>query len=125
MTLTALLRGVRIQGTVVNLAAAGAANAVTIFALSASPLYGARSFRIVRIKVRNNIAGNCWVQIGTGVAGAFVDAIPPLWSLNGLNQDFVEGDLPMVQFLATMTAFPAALPGGGSLDIQVEVEEIG
>ncbi len=125
MPLTELTRGIRLQGAVVNLAAAGQANAATLFALSASPLYGARTFRIVRIKVRNNVAGDCWLQIGTGVAAGYTDSIPPLRSLNGLNQDFVEGDLPNVLFTATMTGFPATLPGGGSLDVQVEIEEIG
>ncbi len=120
-----LLKGVPVVGAVVNLAVAGAAAATLVFALAASPLYGARTYKLKRIKIRNNVAGNCWIQFGTGVAAAFVNSIPPLYSLNNLNQDFAEGDLPTVIFTATMTAFPATLPGGGSVDVQVEVEEIG
>ena len=120
-----LLRGVSVAGVMTNLAVAGAAAAAVIVPVAANPLYGARTYKVKRIKIRNNIAGNCWVRFGTGVAGAFVDSIPPLYSINNLNQDFSEGDLPEVIFAASMTCFPATLPGGGSIDVQVEVEEIG
>lgn len=125
-TMIDMLKGVRLQGPVTNLAVAAAAAAVPIFQQSTfAQQVGTRSFRLKRIKVRNNAAGNQWLHIGTGVGPAFVDAIPPLRTMNDNNEDFVEADLPDVEFFADMTAYPAALLAGGSLDVQVEIEEIG
>jgi len=127
MPITEQTKGVRLQGAVVNLAVAAAANAQPIFQQSNILVdqIGTKSFRLKRIKVRNNIAGNDYLHIGTGVGPAFGDAIPPLYSVNNMTDDWVEYDVPEVEFFADMMAYPAALPGGGSMDVQVEVEEIG
>ena len=115
--------GVPLTGPVVNLAAAGAANAVAIFALSAAAQQiGTKSMILKRVHIRNNaVLANVWVQIGTGVAGAFVDLVTPVLSISGMDDVF---DLPPVESFATITAFPTTLPAG-SIDIQIEVEERG
>jgi len=118
---TELKKGVRLQGPVTVLAAAGAANAVPIFQQSAyANQIGTKTFRIKRIKGLNAAGANTLLHIGTGVGGAFVDAIPPLLTMNGLNFDFVEDDLPEVEWSADMTAYPVA----ATLTVQVEVEEV-
>lgn len=126
--LSELIRGVIVQGAVVNLAAAAAANATPIFRVSntgAATGIGVKSFKLKKLMVRNNAAGNQWLRVGTGVGGAFVDAIPPLMVLNNLDNSWQELELPDVELFVNMTAFPVALVAGGSLDVQAEVEEIG
>jgi len=119
-----LLQGYRRVGGVVNLPAAGAPNAVAIMTLSTfASMVGVKSFKIRRLKVRNINAGNTWLHIGTGV-GAGVDAMPALYSIANTTDDYEEGDLPGVNFTATIVAWPEAV-GAGSFDVQVEVEEQG
>lgn len=121
-----LARGKRRTSAVVNLAVAGIANAANIMVISAfAAMVGTKTFIIKRLKIRNNAAGNGFFHIGTGVGvGVFVDAIPPLWSISNTTNDYDENDLPQVELAATITAYPDAV-GGGSFDVQVEVEEVG
>lgn len=129
--LTGFDEGVRLQGPVTNLAVAAVANAVAIFQLSnwnipaGGQMVGTKSVRIKRIKMMNNAAGNQVVMIGTGVGAAFAALLPGLVSLNNLNEDFVEEDLPQVEAFADITAYPVALVAAGTIDVQIEVEEIG
>lgn len=124
--LTALGKGRRVRGAVVNLAAAGAANAQVIFQLSnwAAQL-GTKSFFLKRVWMMNNAAGQQTVMIGTGVAGAFAAVIPGLVSINNMDVGWPEDDLNEIEVFADLTAYPVALIAAGTIDIQVEVEEIG
>ncbi len=123
---TMLDRGYRVSGAVVNLAAVGVANATAIFTISNSnQQIGTKSFKPRKLRVRNNAGGNCWLALGTGVAGAFAATLPQVRVLNNMDSVWQEVELPEVQHFLTMTAFPDALVAGGSLDVQVEVEEIG
>ena len=47
--------------------------------------------------------------------------MPELQTFNGLNFDFVEADLPEVEFSADMMAWAVAVP----VSLIVEVEELG
>lgn len=117
---TELKKGVRLQGPVTVLNAAGVAAAVPIFQQSTyANQIGTKTFRLKRIKGLNAALANTLLHIGTGVGGTFVDAIPPLLTMNGLNFDFVEGDIPDVEWSADMTAYPVA----ATVTCQVEVEE--
>jgi hypothetical protein len=123
---TDLDKGYRVSGGVVNLAAIGVANATAVFTISAfAGQIGTKSFIPKKIMVRNNAAGGCWLVIGTGVAGTFVARMPQIQVLNNIDNEWQEVELPRVEFFATMTAYPVTLAVGGSLDIQVEVEERG
>jgi hypothetical protein len=124
--LTGFDEGVRIPGPVTNLALAGIANAAVIFQVSNfAQLVGTKSVKIKRVKIWNNAAGNTEVIIGTGAGAGFAQALVPLYTINGFNVDFVEDDLPQVELFLDITAYPVALLVGGSIDIQLEVEEIG
>jgi hypothetical protein len=117
-----LLRGVRLQGNVVDMNLAGVANAFTIFQLSNYGVQvGTKTFRIKRVKGINAAGADTDIHIGTGVGGAFAPMLPPMHTINGMNFDFVEDDLPEVEFGADMTCYPDA----ATVTIQVEVEEIG
>ena len=118
---TELKKGVRLQGPVTVLGAAGVANAVPIFQQSTyANQIGTKTFRIKRIKGLNAAGVNTLLHIGTGVGAGFADSIPALQTMNGLNFDFEEGDLPSVEWSADMTAYPVVL----GVTVQVEVEEI-
>lgn len=124
-----LALGRRRVGAVVNLAAAGAANAAAILTLSTFALMvGTKTLKIKRLKARsNNVGADTWLHIGTGVGGVgagFVEAIPPLRIINNTTNDYAELDLPERELAATITAYPDAV-GGGSLDVQIEAEECG
>jgi hypothetical protein len=121
-----LMKGTRLQGNVVVMVAAGVANAVPIFQLSNfAAQIGTKTFRLKRVKGLSLAGANTDIHIGTGAGGAFVAMIPPLHTFNGLNFDFVEDDLPEVEFAADMTCYPDVAAALTPITIQVEVEEIG
>ena len=124
---TQMARGVRIVGNVVNLVGIVPANAVPIFQQSniLAAQVGTRSFKIKRVKLTNNAAGNIYVIIGTGVGAAFLARLPNLYTVNGMTDDYTEQDLPEYEFFGDATAHLSAVAVGGSVDIVVEVEEIG
>ena len=124
--ITEMLKGKRRTGAVVNLAVAGNAAALAIMTLSTfASMVGNKTFIIRRLKIRNNGAGNTWLHIGTGAPGTVVDMIPALYSVNNTTDDYEEGDLPSMEVLANIMAYPEAVAALGSFDVQVEVEELG
>ncbi|MDD4985409.1 MAG: hypothetical protein PHQ43_06420 [Dehalococcoidales bacterium] len=124
--LTGIDKGVRLQGPVTNLAVAGVAAAAAIFQISNfAQLVGTKSVVIKRILFWNNAAGNTTVLIGTGAGAGFAQALVPYYIVNGMNLTIEEEELPEVELFADITAYPVALVAAGSIDIQVEVEEIG
>ena len=126
MSVIVLDRGYVVTGSVVNLATAAVANAKLVYAVSAyASQIGTKSFIVKKIRMMNNAAGNQTVIIGTGAAGTFVQKLPGLNTLNNLETVWEEIDLPRVEFFLSMTAYPVALVAGGSIDVIVEVEEIG
>ena len=119
---TELLEGRRVTGPVTNLAAAAAANATAIYTRPTS-FVGTTSAVLRKLMVRANaVGGAVWLQVGTGVGGAFANLIPPVRILDNLDSEWQEVELPAVEAFATITAFPTTLPAG-SLDVQIEVEE--
>ncbi|MGQ9545913.1 MAG: hypothetical protein ACUVTR_01940 [Dehalococcoidia bacterium] len=117
-----------IPGRIVNLAAAGAAAAVVVFAIPAlvGQLVGTKSVKIHRVNLHNNAAGNTQVLIGTGVGAGFVALLPALDSMNGLNDSYgPETALIQAEAFANITAYPVALLAGGSIDCQLEVIIVG
>ena len=106
---------------ITNLAAAAAANAVVVFTIP-TVLVGARSVKIYKVNLYNNLAGNTQVLIGNGVAGAFAALLPALDSFTGLLDAYgPETDLIQAESFAAITAYPVALLAGTSIDIQLEV----
>jgi len=118
-------KGVRLQGDLVTIDVANdvAGGTQILFAQSTyAAQIGTRTFRIKRIKGLNDAGANTLVHIGVGAVGAVgVGIIPPLYTFNGLNFDFVEGDLPEVEVNGDLMVWAEAV----DIYIQVEVEEIG
>jgi hypothetical protein len=108
-------------GQVVNLAAAGAANAAVVYAVPVG-LVGVHSVKIYRVNLYNLAAGTTQVLIGNGVGGAFAALLPALDSINALNDSYGPfSDLIQVESFANITAYPVALGVGTSINIQLEV----
>jgi hypothetical protein len=66
------------------------------------------------------------LSIGQGLAGAFVNRIPPIHTLNGLGDVFAETELPALEFQYTV-ALPAItfVSTVAGITVVIEVEEIG
>ena len=129
--LTGYDKGIRLQGPVTNLVAAAVANAVVIFQISAwtiaagGQMVGTKSVIIKRITMMNNALGNQVIIIGTGAGAGFAVLLPGQVTMNNLTEIIEEGELPEVEAFADITAYPVALVVGGTLDIQIDVEEKG
>jgi hypothetical protein len=109
-----------IVAPVVNLAAAGAANATALFTFpSAASVLGNESLKLKKIRLADNGTGGTLLHIGTGVAGAFAALVPPIRTISGFDLDI---DLPPIESFATITAYPDAV-GGNSIDAQLIVTE--
>jgi len=116
--------GIRITGNLVNLNVALNAGALAVFQLSNDPLQrGNKTFRLIRVKMldQGTGGGGTLVHFGIGAAGAVVDSMPPLRTVNLQNADFGEGDLPRVEFSQDLMAYPDV----ASVFVQVECEELG
>ena len=124
-------KGVRVPGPLVALIANGVAGALVIFAVSNyARQVGVRTFRIERIKILNAVAPptNTLVYIGTGgpPPAVWVNVIPPIPTIAGMNVDFVEEDLPEVEVGVDLYAYAVATAAApNSVFIQVEIEELG
>ncbi len=126
MGLTSLDRGYRVPGAVVNLATAGTAGATAIFTVSNNAnQIGTKSFKPRKISVQNLLAGTCWLYLGTGTGGSFASMMVPLRCVMSMDTEWTEFELNGVEFFANLTAYPDILIAGGSLNVQVEGEEIG
>jgi len=110
-----------VRGAVVNLAAAAPANAQVVFTIPVG-LVGIKSVKIRVVNIYNNVAGNTQVLIGTGVGAAFVALLPALDSMNGLFASYgPQTDLIQAESFANLTAYPVALVGAGTIDVQLEL----
>ncbi|GAH71698.1 unnamed protein product [marine sediment metagenome] len=120
-------KGVRLQGPVVAITALTVGTAQAIFEQSdyLPAIVGVRTFRIKRIKGLNQAGQDTLLHIGTALAPVLApllgDIIPPLWTFNGLNFDFVEADLPEVEVNTDLLAWVDA----ETVIVMVEVEELG
>lgn len=117
--------GIIIPGPVTNLAAAGVANAAVIFTIPvlAGQLIGTKSAVIRVVHIFNNAAGNTNIVIGTGAGALFAALLPALSTFNNLED--IYDNIPEAEAFANITAYPAVLLVGGTIDIQLEVAIIG
>lgn len=124
MAITDMLKGVRIPGAVVTINVAGVGGVQNLFQQSNMLVaqVGTRSFRIKKLMIQNAAAGNCYVHIGTGIA---VDRFPPIYSINGMTDEYGENEIPQYEFFADATAYADVLIALGAILISCEVEEIG
>ncbi len=121
MVMTYARKGIRLVGTPIPIVVAANAGALAVFQVSNAALnIGTKTVILKRLLAWNNGAGNTVIHIGTGVAGAIVDVMPPLFTVTNLNAGFVELEVPEVEFSTDIMAWCVAVP----VTIQVEVEEI-
>lgn len=121
MVMTYTRRGIRLVGNPIPIVVAANAGALAVFQVSNwAQQIGAKTVILKRLLAWNNGAGNTVIHIGTGAAGAVVDAMPPLYTVTNLNMGFVELDIPEVEFSTDIMAWCVAVP----VTIQVEVEEV-
>ena len=121
MVMTYARKGIRLVGNPVPIIVAANAGALVVFQVSNwAQQIGAKTVILKRLKAWNNGAGNTVIHIGTGAAGAVVDAMPPLYTITNPNLDFAEYDFPEVEFSTDIMAWCVAVP----VTIQVEVEEL-
>ena len=112
--------GLVTAGPVVNLAAAGTANAATVFALPTSAsLLGTFSATLKSVRAKDNGTGGSVLHVGTGVGGAFVDLVPGITLVTGMDS---ETDLPPIDVFANITAYVTVV-GASSVDVQLVVSE--
>lgn len=117
-----LNKGILRTGAVVQIAGVGA---VTGFQISNfAQMIGTKSYKVRKIMVRNTGAGNVALLVGTGLAGVFVAAMPGFMTVNGLDSEWTEVDIPDVEFAADIT-LQCPTWVAGTLDCQLTVEEIG
>ena len=105
-------------------------------AVVASPVTGAaaalynitpgRTAIIRRIMWQNNCGGNSNLSLGQGLAAAFAADLPPIVTLNGLDGQLNEWDIPNVeiQWTAALPAITLESTVAG-INVTIEVEEIG
>ncbi|MDD5510690.1 MAG: hypothetical protein PHI12_07770, partial [Dehalococcoidales bacterium] len=105
--------GTRVTSPIVNIAAAGVANAAILFTLPAlaGVLVGAKSAVIKKVLVDDNGTGGTQIHIGNGVGGAFVALLPGLDLLTALDNIYGEDELPEVESFANITGFVDAVGG--------------
>jgi len=114
--------GIVVTGPVVNLPTAGAGGSRVVFTIPVlvGQLVGVKSVKIKKVILFNNAAGNTSVLIGNGAVGVGIPVLlPALTSMNGLED--IYDNLPEVESFANITAWPAALVAGSSIDIQLQV----
>ena len=115
-------KGVRKAGPVTELIVAANAGALAVYQQPTfAAMTGTKTLRLKRIKGINLSGADTTLHIGTGAAGAVVDAMPPLWIFDVLNFDFPEWDLPEIEVNGDLMAWAGAVP----VTLQVEVELLG
>ena len=85
-----------------------------------------RTAVIKRIAWQNNCGGNSNLSIGQGLAAAFAAVLPPIVTLNGLDGQLNEWDIPNIEIQYTVAlpaiTFESTVAG---VIVTIEVEEIG
>jgi hypothetical protein len=121
-----LTTGYRVTGNLVPITVTGNAGALPIFQVSNSALQiGTKSFKLKKLRALNVAAGTTLIFLGTGIAGAVVATTPPLVTINNLDGEWGEDDLPDVEYFGDLMAYGAVILAGGTITLQATVEEIG
>lgn len=110
-------RGIRKSSMVIAAPVAGAAAALYQLTVGGTV---PRTVIVRKIMCYSNV-GNCNVDIGVGLAGAFAGIIPTLYVVNLFDTEWTEDEIPEVEINADITVQSSI---AGCL-VQIEVEEIG
>lgn len=106
-----------------------------VHTLGANRSGATRTAIIKKILAYNNTGGNVTLQFGTqdnAVAPAFVQLLPELVAINGLENVWTEDGIPAVEFSVDTTAGAAGAEGNvyvlasaAGVNVRIEVEEYG
>lgn len=110
-------RGIRKSSAIITIAAA--ATPENLYLVSAGAIIS-RTVILRKIIAYSNV-GNAVMDIGTGLAAAFARFIPSLLVLNGLDNEWIEEEIPEVEVNANITVQSSVL----GIQVMVEVEEVG
>lgn len=110
-------RGIRKVSPLVVAPVAGAAAVLYQLTLGGTV---ARHVIIRKIMIYTDV-GNCVVDIGAGLLGAFAAFMPSLYAINLFDTEWTEDEIPEVEVNADITVESSI---AGCL-VQIEVEEIG
>ena len=120
---TELKKGIRRPGPVTTLGLAGVANAAVIYQVSNfAQQVGTKSVRLLKIMARPAAGVADDIHIGTGVGGAFVDLVPAVRIIGGMDNEWQATELPEAESNVDITAYGVAIAGNF---VQLEVEEVG
>ena len=77
-----------------------------------------RTARVIKLHIANRNAANAFVQIGTGLAGAFAASIPAFFVPGGTDRPVTEEEMEEFEFTANITAASTAAAAAPN-DVQV------
>lgn len=118
-----LRKGIRRPGPVTVLGAAGVANAAAVYqASNFAQQVGTKSLRLKKILARPAGGVADIIHIGTGAGAGFVDLVPPVNLMAGLDGNWQEFELPEAETNLDITCYGVAVANN---IVQVEVEEVG
>jgi hypothetical protein len=102
------------------------ASPVTGAAIALYNITPGRSAIIRKLSYQNACGAASDLSIGQGLAGAFINRIAPIHTLNGLGDSYAENELPAIEFQYT-AALPAItfVSTVAGITVTIEVEEIG
>jgi hypothetical protein len=111
--------GIRKVTAIASVVAAGGVNSVTLHDLPTG-----RTGIVRKVHIMNNNAGQTVVQLGTGLAGAYAQAMPGWVVPAGIDVELGEDVIPAFEFTADITvAASVAAAAPNNVQVMVEVEE--
>lgn len=110
---------IRKTSQLVSIDAAGAPPTL-IYALSQG-----RTAKIKKIMLMNNTTVNDTIIFGEGAAGAWTPGMPAIYILTPFDEQLGEWEIPQHEFATDIYAISAGAGAGTTLDVMIEVEEVG
>ncbi|MFY9259576.1 MAG: hypothetical protein WAO71_03605 [Gallionella sp.] len=113
------MRGIRKSSQIITVAAATTPETLYIQSTGGTI---ARTVILRKVMCFSPLAvGNVYVDIGTGLAAAFVNIIPTIFVVSGFHENLMEWEIPEVEVNGDLTVQADVL----GVMVQVEVEEVG
>jgi len=111
---------VRKTSQLVSIAAAGAGNEALIYTLSQG-----RTAKIKKIMLMNNTGANDTVIFGEVIAAVWTPRMPEIYILTPFDEQLSEWEIPQYEFQSNIYARSANAGVGTTMDVLIEVDDIG